>query len=428
LKTGYFGHGLGKTQLNAIDPAYDLAETILSFGLSPEEEGRLIRRYVEYSGDAGVGQRLFINKLLAGLWTIQSTQEHLFGVMQAAERQQELHRRFLGAWNFLTVQSARFCGARCRPSERVRWHPPLIMLDIDGVVDRRLFGYPCTTAAGMEALSLLATRGCCVALNTARSAAEVRDYCQAYGLAGGVAEHGAYLWDAVAQCGQPLIDQETMAQLDELREHLRRIPGVFLDDRHQYSIRAFMFEQQPRSLLLRLLNSVRSFSVGPGAPIPLPTLVMNHLITTLRLDRLSFHHTMIDTAILAKDTDKGTGLTALRDKVLAPDAETIAIGDTEADLPMFRAATRSYAPAQISCRRQARLLGCVLSRYRYQRGLLDIVRTLVDCEAGGEPIEKASASEGETFFLDLLRAADHLNAWALVRALFDRATFRIFVR
>jgi len=428
LKTGYFGHGLGKTQLNAIDPAYDLAETILSFGLSREEEGRLIRRYVEYSGDAGVGQRLFINKLLAGLWTIQSTQEHLFGVMQAAERQQELHRRFLGAWNFLTVQSARFCGARCRPSERVRWHPPLIMLDIDGVVDRRLFGYPCTTAAGMEALSLLATRGCCVALNTARSAAEVRDYCQAYGLAGGVAEHGAYLWDAVAQCGQPLIDQETMAQLDELREHLRRIPGVFLDDRHQYSIRAFMFEQQPRSLLLRLLNSVRSFSVGPGAPIPLPTLVMNHLITTLRLDRLSFHHTMIDTAILAKDTDKGTGLTALRDKVLAPDAETIAIGDTEADLPMFRAATRSYAPAQISCRRQARLLGCVLSRYRYQRGLLDIVRTLVDCEAGGEPIEKASASEGETFFLDLLRAADHLNAWALVRALFDRATFRIFVR
>jgi hydroxymethylpyrimidine pyrophosphatase-like HAD family hydrolase len=302
------------------------------------------------------------------------------------------------------------------------------MLDIDGVVDRRLFGYPCTTAAGMEALSLLATRGCCVALNTARSAAEVRDYCQAYCLAGGVAEHGAYLWDAVAQCGQPLIDQETMAQLDELREHLRRIPGVFLDDRHQYSIRAFMFEKQPRNLLLRLLNSVRSFSVGLGAPIPLPTLVVNHLITTLRLDRLSFHHTMIDTAIVAKDTDKGTGLTALRDKVLAPDAETIAIGDTEADLPMFRAATRSYAPAQISCRRQARLLGCVLSRYRYQRGLLDIVRTLVDCEAGGEPIEKASASEGETFFLDLLRAADHLNAWALVRALFDRATFRIFVR
>jgi hydroxymethylpyrimidine pyrophosphatase-like HAD family hydrolase len=426
LKTGYYGHGLGKTQLNAIDPAYDLAETILSFGLSPEEEGRLIRRYVEYSGDVEVGQRLFVNKLLAGLWAMESAQEHLFGAMQTGQRQQELHRRFLGAWDFLTVQTARFCGARCRPSQPASWHPPLVMLDIDGVVDRRVFGYPCTTAAGMEALSLLATRGCSVALNTARSIAEVKEYCRAYGLAGGVAEHGAYLWDAVAQCGQVLLDQETMVQLDELRKHLRRIPGVFLDDRHQYSIRAFMFEKQPRSLRSLLLN--RSFSVGLGAPIPLPTLVLSHLITTLGLDRLSFRHTMIDTAVVAKDTDKGTGLAALRDRVLEPDAETIAIGDTEADLPMFRAATRSFAPAQISCQRQARLLGCAVSRYRYQRGLLDIVRTLVDCGPGGDPTARANESDGETLFLDLLRAADRPNARALVRALFDRATFRIFVR
>lgn len=427
LKTGY-GHGLGKTQLNAIDPAYDLAETILSFALSPEEESRLIRRYVEYSGDAEVGQRLFVNKLLAGVWTMQSAQEHLFGVMQTGQRQQELHRRYLGAWDFLTVQTARFCGARCRPSRPACWRPPLVMLDIDGVVDRRVFGYPCTTAAGMEALSLLARRGFSVALNTARSAAEVKDYCEAYGLAGGVAENGAYLWDAVARCGQPLLEQETMAQLDELREQLRRIPGVFLDERHQYSIRAFMYEKRPSSLRLRLLSSIRSFGVGLGAPIPLPTLVVNHLITTLGLDRLSFHRTTSDTAVVAKDTDKGTGLTALRDRVLGADAETIAIGDTEADLPMLRAATRSFAPAQIFCRREARLLGCAVSRYRYQRGLLDIVRTLVDCGPGGSPIEKANASDGETLFLDLLQAADHPHAWALVRALFDSATFRIFVR
>jgi hydroxymethylpyrimidine pyrophosphatase-like HAD family hydrolase len=428
LKTGYYGHGLGKTQLNAIDPAFDLAETILSFALSPEEEGRLIRRYVEYSGDTEVEQRLFVNKLLAGLWTMESAQEQLFGAMQTGQRQQELHRRFLGAWDFLTVQTARFCGARCRPSQPASWHPPLIMLDIDGVLDRRTFGYPCTTAAGIEALSLLAARGCSVALNTARSAAEVKDYCRAYGLAGGVAEQGAYLWDAVAQCGQVLLDQETMVQLDELRKHLRRIPGIFLDDRHQYSIRAFMFEKQPRSLRSLLLSSFRSFSVGLGAPIPLPTLVVTHLITSLGLHRLSFRQTMIDTAVVAKQNDKGTGLAALRDRVLGPDAETIAIGDTEADLPMFRAATRSFAPAQISCRRQARLLGCTVSRYPYQRGLLDIVRTLVDGGPGVDPTASANESEGEALFLDLLRAADRPSARALVRALFDRATFRVFVR
>jgi hypothetical protein len=121
-------------------------------------------------------------------------------------------------------------------------------------------------------------------------------------------------------------------------------------------------------------------------------------------------------------------LAALRDRILGPDAETIAIGDTEADLPMFRAATRSFAPAQISCRRQVRLLGCVVSRYRYQRGLLDIVRTLVDCGPRGDLIAMANESDGETLFLDLLQAADRRNARVLVRALFDRATFRIFVR
>ncbi|HVM95067.1 MAG TPA: hypothetical protein VMT89_01705, partial [Candidatus Acidoferrales bacterium] len=179
LKTGNYGHGLGKTQLNAIDPAYDLAEAILSFAFSPEEEDRVIRRYVEESGDLEVGQRLFVNKLLAGLWTMESAQEQLFNVTQTGERQQELHRRFVGAWNFLTVQTARFCGARCRPSQPPSWRTPVVMLDVDGVLDRRLFGYPCATAAGMEALSLLAAGGYSVALNTARSAVEVREYCEA---------------------------------------------------------------------------------------------------------------------------------------------------------------------------------------------------------------------------------------------------------
>jgi len=428
LKTNYHQHALGKTQLNVVDPAFDLAEIILSFALSREEEDLLIHRYVEYSRDVDVGQRLLINKLLAGLWTMKCVQEQLFGTMQTGQRQQELYRRFLGAWDFLSIQTARFCGARCRPPEPTGWRPLLVMLDIDGVLDRRVFGYPCTTDAGVKALSLLSSGRFSVALNTARSAAEVKDYCDAYGLAGGVAENGAYLWDAVTGCGQSLLDQETMVQFDKLRKQLRRTPGVFLDERHRYSIRAFTFEKQPHSLLSRLLNSIRSFSIGQGIPTPLPTLVLDHLIADLGLDRLSFHHTLIDTAIVAKDIDKGTGLKALRDRVLSPDAETIAIGDTEADLPMFRAATRSFAPAQISCRRQARLLGCVISSYRYQRGLLDIARTLVGSGPSGGPIEIANESDGETLVLDLLQAADWPNARALVRAFFNRTIFRIFVQ
>ncbi|MBV9198474.1 MAG: HAD family phosphatase [Alphaproteobacteria bacterium] len=428
MKTGYHGHALGKTQLNVIDPAYDLAETILSFALTSEEEDRLISRYIMHSEDVGIRARLFINKLLAGLWTMEMALEQLFSAAQFPRQQEEQHRRFLAAWDFLAVQSARFCGAHCRPSQPAFWQAPLVVLDVDGVIDRRIFGYPCTTAAGMQALSLLARHGCSVALNTARSVCEVRDYCEAYGLAGGVAEGGAYLWDAVAGRGRSLIEHKTMAQLDRLRKELLRIPGVFLDDRHGYSIRAYMIETKPVSSLTRILNSIRSFNVGEGVPVPLPTLVISQLLTSLRLDRLSFYPTTIDTAIVAKGVDKGIGSTALRDWVLEPGAEMIAVGDTKVDLPMFRVATRSYAPAHIHCRREAQLLGCVISRYRYQRGLLDIVRAIVKCGSQEHLREPANQSDGESLFLSLLRAADRLDAGAVGRALFDRASFRIFMR
>ena len=425
LKTDYEHHGMGKAQLNVMDPAYDVAETILSLALSPEEERSLIRRYVEMSGDTGLEQRLFMNKLLAGLWAMDSAQACLFGKPQAANRQQEFHRQFMSAWNFLTVHTARFCGACCRPSQDVQWRSPLVALDIDGVLDRRLFGFPCTTVAGIKALSLLGAHGFSVALNTARSVAEVKDYCQAYSLAGGVAEHGGYIWDAVTQRGQVLVSPEAMHQLDELKRNLRRLPGVFLDDRHQYSIRAFTYQGKPRALIPLLLNWFRPFSAGIGAPVPLPTLLVHHLMAALRLDRLSFHHTTIDTTIVAKDIDKGTGLSALRSWVLGLDAETIAVGDSESDLSMFRAATRSFAPAQIDCARQARLLDCQIARHSYQRGLLDIARLLVHpdgrlCERCTEVENTWSTSK--VLFLELLQAADQTQTANLVSALFDIST------
>jgi hypothetical protein len=222
-----------------------------------------------------------------------------------------------------------------------------------------------------------------------------------------------------------------MRQLDELKSNLRRLPGVFLDDRHQYSIRAFTYQDKARGLLASLLKSVRSFSVGPGGPAPLPTLVIHHFMTALGLDRLCFHHTEIDTTIVAKDFDKGTGLATLRDWVLGPDAETIAVGDSEMDLPMFRAATRSFAPAQIGCAREARLFGCQVVPHPYQRGLLDIARLLVHPDG----LRGEHCTEGEKtwpvsqgLFQELLRVADQTLTKSLMVALFDPAALRIFVR
>jgi hydroxymethylpyrimidine pyrophosphatase-like HAD family hydrolase len=411
LKSDYEHHGLGKEELNVIDPAYDLADTILQLELTADDESVLVRRYIDETGDAGVVHRLMLNKLLAGLWTMKRAHEQLLGKAAASDRQQALHRQFLRAWDFLTVQAARYCG-RQRPTIAPRWQSPLVALDIDGVIDRRLFGFPTTTPAGVEALALLNENGHSVALNTARSVAEVKAYCEAYQLAGGVAEHGGYIWDAVNKRGRSLLSVETTAQLDELRRLLDRTPGVFLDDRHRYSIRAFSYQDKPRSMVTRVLKHIRASSIGDGIVGPVPTLLVQHLLTEHNLDRLYFHHTDIDTTIVAKEANKGTGLLALRDWILGTDAKTIAVGDQEADLWMFRAATHSFAPANIRRQREARLLGCGIVRGAYQRGLLEIARILTNTEKRSGKV----TPDAVDLFLQALCAADRSRLMNLAHA------------
>jgi hydroxymethylpyrimidine pyrophosphatase-like HAD family hydrolase len=378
------------------------------------------------SGDADVRDRLFVNKLIAGIWSLSEVQEQLFAMPRGGAAQQALHHRFMDAWNFLAVQTAWHCGRYCRAPLALGWRAPLVGLDLDGVLDQRTFGFPATSAAGIEALSVLHDRGLSVALNTARSAAEVREYCRAYALAGGIAEHGAYLWDAVRERDRVLINPEAARELDALRNRLREIPGVFLDDRHQYSVRAFMYQERPRSLLGSLMRSLRAAEIGDGALAPLPTLLVQQVIADLGLERISFHHTSIDTTFVDANADKGTGLWALRDWVLDERAETIAIGDNTADLPAFRAATRSFAPANVNCAREASLLGCQIVAQRYQRGLLQIARAIAD--AGSRPRTIPQPPRGADLFLDLLRIADRHWAANLTTMLLDAPAFKVFLR
>jgi hydroxymethylpyrimidine pyrophosphatase-like HAD family hydrolase len=432
LKIDYEHHGFGRDALNVVDPAYDLADTILNLALSPEEECRLIRRYIAESGDAGVEQRLFVHKMLAGLWAMSQSQDRLFDWRRGSSSLRYCHERFMNAWNFLTVQAARQCGSFCHRQTNLRWRAPLVVLDVDGVIDSRLYGFPCTTAAGVKALSLLSAHEFSVALNTARSAAEVKDYCEAYSLAGGVAEYGSYIWDAVNQRERVLINAETHRQLETLRQHLRSIPGVFLDERHRYSIKAFAYRPKSQGRMLQsLFSAARLSPIGDGALVPISTPIISQSLVELRLDRLTFHHTAIDTAIVGKEVDKGTGLAALRDWVLTPDAETIAVGDDAADLAMFRVATRSFAPSHLNYRHQAELLGCRIVPHADQQGFLEIARNIV--HGDGAQCERYAASQKafpdkDDLFMTALRASDQSWRSNLRKAALHPATLRTFLR
>ena len=204
----------------------------------------------------------------------------------------------------------------------------------------------------------------------------------------GIAEYGGYVWDAVRQRGQALISANVQDQLDRAKQALSGLPGVFINDGYEYSIKANTYEE--------------------GLPVPLPTPLMQRFLADHGLDRLTFHQTSIDTTIVASDRNKGTGLLALLAWAGLPDASTYAIGDSEPDLAMFRVADRCFAPAHIGCAGLARI-----SRLSY-RGpaiparLLHIARSLV--HAGGSRCEHcaagdAASAQGSLFF-DMLRTAD----------------------
>jgi hydroxymethylpyrimidine pyrophosphatase-like HAD family hydrolase len=423
LKTDFEHHGLGKAALNVADPAFDLADAIVHGEFSADEERALVARYVQQSGDAGVGQRLFVAKLLAGICSMNEAQQQVLGPARDTASLARANARFLRAWHFLTAETARFAGRHLPHAQMRAWCAPLVFLDVDGVIDRRLFGFPATTAAGVQALAALSRRS--VVLNTARSIAEVKTYCEAYGLCGGVAEYGSYMWNALRGEGRVLVSDESLKQLEALRAALKSIPGVFLDDAYTCSIRAFGYRSKSEGLLAAL-SSARRADIGDGAVEPLSLVLVKQLIADLGLDRLRVHPTSIDTTIVAREVDKGTGLSAFRDWVFGPDAETIAVGDSDADLPMFKAATRSFAPANIGCRHAARLLGCEIVGESYQRGLLEIARRI----GGGGTTALASPemTEHDALLAKIFEVADLPLFKRVLRALSNPSGLSILLR
>ena len=354
------------------------------------------------------GERLFVNKVLVGLWA-QNLATLGLQNRRLAQRRPEFHQHYTRAWNYLVSQTVRECGKLCRTSESPVWRGPLVVLDIDGVLDRMVFGFPSTTAAGIKALSLFTGHGFTVALNTARTLREVKEYCSAYGLSGGVAEYGGVVWDRVNNRQINLVEAESLQQIEEARCELGRIPGVFLNEDYQCSLRVFTYQN------------------GRTAPLPRP--MAEDLLAGLKLDKLQAHHTGLDTAITARDTDKGKGLLALLTLAGIDPAQVTAIGDSEPDLAMFRVAGRSFAPGNVSCRREAQLLGCHVAKSAYQPGLLEIARRIVHPDGGTCPQCRAVESRWRKdagFVASLLKAADQKPLPLLLRHFMDPSLLRVF--
>jgi hydroxymethylpyrimidine pyrophosphatase-like HAD family hydrolase/orotate phosphoribosyltransferase len=392
MKTDFEHHNFGGGELNLVDPAWDLASAIFEFQLSGLAENQMLRSYVEATGDVSVNQRLLLYKILYAAYVNRVVKYWLARNLPEA-RKQELNRRHMAASNFASFHLARYCG-RNLPAPAAAWSKRLLFLDLDGVLHWEFLGFPHTTPNGVRALYVLHRAGVSTVLNTNRSVQDVREYCRAYHLPGGVAEHGSVFWDAVHGSEIPLIDAESRQQLETFLGQIRNSPGILIDPSHQFSIRAYRLDG-------------RSTAVKGGE--------IEERLAHPEFRSLTFKHNGSHTLIVSKAARKGAALAAVKTYLGCSGEIVAAIGDSDQDVDMLAAADMAYAPANASAGVCALIPQgqCRRTRHRLQAGLLEAALELSGGDCYEESPQWRGGRDANSLIDDLLSVADR-NAFVRV--------------
>jgi hydroxymethylpyrimidine pyrophosphatase-like HAD family hydrolase len=381
-KTDFEQHNFGGGERDLADSAWDLAAAIFEFELSEQAEQRLIESYIGNSGDAGVADRLLLHKILYAL-VVRRAAAYWIGRMPAGEHREECNRRYNAASDFAAFHLARYCG-RGLGAMPAGWTRRLFFLDLDGVLDWSFFGFPHTTGSGLRALQLLRSAGFSVVLDTARSLAHVREYCDAYRLPGGIAELGSVFWDATQGQSIVLVDPAAAGQLSRASLAIQELPGVFVD--------------------AGTVASVRAYRYASGGTRALGNEEVREVLERAGCDRLAFSQSAADTYIIQQGRGKGAALREVQAYLGCSGEQVVAMGDSDRDLDMLAAAHPAYAPANASAgvRELVRRGQCRRTRGSLQAGLLEAAREL--CGGEGRAPKRAAASD--SLIETLLRVPD----------------------
>ena len=398
LKTDFEHHNFGGGEPDIVDPAWDLASAIFEFKLSLDGERDLLEAYMAETADTGIAERLLLYKILYAMNALRAAKYWIARRPNDARRE-DWNRQFIATRSFAAFHVARYCGRNLGPAPAA-WERRLCFLDLDGVLDWGLLGFPHSTPCGVAALQLFQRSGFSVVLNTARSLEHVREYCRAYRLPGGVAELGSVFWDAVRDWEVPLIDAEAVTQIERLRAEIQDLPGAFIDPENRYSIRAYRFQD--------------------GSMRPLRTAEVAAVLDRSGCDRLTFVESGADTYIVQKGAGKGAALTSVKAYLGCSGEPVAAIGDSGPDVEMLRAADIAYAPANASREVRALIAGgeCRLASRPLQAGLLEAAIEL--CRAAGHRAGDAAPShdaEPASLLDELLHVPDRRPVERILGAL-----------
>ncbi|HVH31811.1 MAG TPA: HAD hydrolase family protein [bacterium] len=396
-KVDFEHHNFGGAEQDFVDPAWDLASAAFEFALSEQEERELLQVYAGQSGDRTISHRIFLYQLAYGVHTMHIAEQ---AVAQKGRGHplEYWNARYLRARNSLIYRMNRYLAEPARSASPTAWATRLFFLDVDGVFDCERFGFPHTTPSGLAALELLRAHDFSVVLNTGRSVEHVRDYCQAYGLPGGIAEYGSVFVDAVAKSEWSLIDPTAAEQVARCRDALTKMPGISLDEGYRYSIRAYRWRDSHQ--------------------VALDTGEVQDVLTQCGCDRLTFIPRLTDSTYLVQTgTSKGSALKAVTSRLGRTPAATVAMGDSEQDLDALAMTAFSYAPANCSkaIRELARRGQCRVMSQAFQRGLLAAVRDLLARNTAASVGVRPSAPRRES--ADIIRVLAHVAERPLLRQL-----------
>jgi hypothetical protein len=341
-KVDFYQRGFGHLDLACYDPVFDLAGAAAD-PPAPGFEAGLRQAYEQATGQQVDGERWLLYRL-AQLWRLGRAGD--LPPARIRERSAAAVHDYLAALYLRGLPAAT---------------GPLCAIDLDGVLECDRLGYPATSPTGALALRALIAHGYQPVLASGRSLGDVGDRCAVFGLAGGVAEYGAALWLGGGTAGGGtavvLLPEPAPALLDRVRAEVSACPGVVVDPRYRYSVRA---RTNAGPLPVELVSRVLALA-GPG---------------------LRVIHGRGQTDFVVAGVDKGTGLSALAARLAQPGC-ALAVGDSPPDLPLLACASLARAPR--NARHWAGAAGITLTRHAYQAGLADACTALLGHRPGHCP-------------------------------------------
>jgi len=382
-------------ELTSYDSVFELASLVAHCdlaGATPDQVDELARHLrATYTrlARAPVDAERWLLYQLVHLWDVQHTDS------QQANRVRRASARAMQ--RYFAEVFFRDLPLNQHPSTRSAQDAALCAIDIDGVLEASLLGFPGLTPTGALTLRALATHGYRPVLATGRCLDEVRERCHAYRLAGGVAEYGAVVYNRQAERVVSLLSERDRADLDRLRSVLSRIEGVFLDDEYRYAVRGYRYDPTGRR---------RSLDLGT---------ITAALADAGMLERIRPIVGQAQTDFMVIGIDKGAGLRVLAQDLgvddRANDAKPLAfaVGDASPDLPMFELAACACAPANADA--AVRNAGVKVMSRPYQRGLAQAAALLLGHFPGSCALCRVPPLSADAHLLNDLLAAPEVGRW-----------------